>query len=496
MVQLTEMAWTGIFLALVAGATFGCAAGGKGAVDGAAVQGPFQPTWQSLERYEVPDWYRDAKFGIFVHWGPETLRGTDKYGPANGPKPAWKDLATGFTGEKFDADRWAELFRKSGAKYVVPVAEHHDAYALYDSSLTPFSSVKMGPKRDIVGELAAAVRRQGLIFGASSHTEEHWWFYADPPKKAPPAPKPGTPPAPQPDKAFLDWWYARLIEIVDKYHPQIFYFDWCIEQPGFEPYLRKFASYYYNRAAEWKQGVVVNHKYEAFPPKTAVLDIAVGTNRISWRPESVHATVWQFDTMSNRRYWFWRADMEVRPVAELIAELADVVSKNGNLLLNFPPAPDGTFTPEQEKALLEMGRWLSVNGEAIYGTRPWQTYGEGPTEGLGPLFREGVPKTPYTSADIRFTLRPGSGQALRQSSGQASKGDALYAIVLAWPEDRKVNIKSLAAGSALARREIKSVRLLGSDATIKWNRGADSLVIDLPAQKPCDHAYVLKIESQ
>jgi len=162
----------------------------------------------------------------------------------------------------------------------------------------------------------------------------------------------------------------------------------------------------------------------------------------------------------------------------MICEMADVVSKNGNYLLNFPPAPDGTLTGGQEEALLGIGRWLKVNGEAIYGTRPWKVFGEGPTEGLGPKFQGNPPKTPWTPQDIRFT----------------TKGDALYAIVLAWPEDRKVNIRSLASGSPLLQREIKGVSLLGCDAPVQWKRTADGLGVDLPAQRPCDCAYVLKIE--
>ncbi|MCX7010817.1 MAG: alpha-L-fucosidase [Kiritimatiellaeota bacterium] len=300
--------------------------------------GPFQPTWASLQKYQVPEWFRDAKVGVFVHWGPQTLAGAA--GSADGSQSPWQELAKKFTGEKFDATHLAKMFKLSGAKYVVQVAEHHDAYALYASSYTPWSSVKMNPKRDFVAELSAATRKAGLIWGASSHTEENWWFYSDPPKKAPPAPLPGRPMAPQPDKKFLDWWYARLVEIVDKYQPQMFWFDWCIEQPGYEPYLQKFAAHFYNRGAEWKQGIVLNYKYNAFPANTAVLDISWNTSRFAWKPERVQPAPWQFDTMSNRKYWFWRADMEMRPTAEVLCELADVVSKNGNYLLNIPPALD------------------------------------------------------------------------------------------------------------------------------------------------------------
>lgn len=431
--------------------------------------GPFAPEWKSLKNYQVPNWFRDAKFGIFVHWGPQTLAGES--GSADGSKSPWKELARAFRGEKFDAAHLAAMFKRSGAKYVVQVAEHHDAYALYDSSYTRWKSTTMRPQRDFVAEIAAAVRKEGLIFGASSHVEETWWFYSDPPKKTPPAPLPGRPIAPQPDRQFLDWWLARQVEIVDKYHPQIYWFDWCIEQPAYEPYLRKFAAYYYNRAAEWKQGVALNYKYNAFPAKAAVLDISWNTSRFSWRPEQVHLLPWQFDTMSNRNYWFWRADMEMRPLAEIVAEMADVVSKNGNYLLNFPPAPDGSLTPGQEKLLLEIGQWLSVNGDAIYGTRPWKVFGEGPTEGLGPKFQGNPPKTPYTAQDIRFT----------------TKDNALYAIVLARPENRKLTIKSLVGC------RIERVSLLGCDAQVQWRLAAEGVAVNLPAESAGDSPFVLKI---
>ena len=438
--------------------------------------GPFKPAWESLEQYQVPAWFQDAKFGVFMHWGPQTLAGAD--GTADGSKTRnWEDYAKAFKGDRFDAKRWAEMFRRAGAKYVVQVVEHHDGYALYDATYTPWSSVKMAPKRDFAAELSAAVRKEGLVWGASSHTEEYWWFHDKPPRPAPPAPMPGRPTAPQPDKEFLDWWYARLGEIVEKYQPQVFWFDWCIEQPGYEPYLRQFAAYYYNRAAAWNQGVVLNYKYEAIPAKAAVLDISWNTSRFAWRPETVHPTVWQFDTMSNRTSWFWRPDMTIRPVAEIIAEMADVVSKNGNYLLNITPAPDGSSTTGQDQLLTGIGDWLKVNGEAIYGTRPWRVFGEGPTEGLGPKFQGNPPKAPYTGEDFRFT----------------TKGDAIYAIGLAWPESRRATIKAMAAGSPGLPREMKAVRLLGSDVAPEWKRGPDGLTVELPAPPPGTTVYALEI---
>jgi alpha-L-fucosidase len=253
-------------------------------VDKVAVQGPFSADWKSLEGYQVPEWYRDAKFGIFIHWGVYSVPAFDNewyprnmylvdnpvfkhhvetYGSQS--KFGYKDFIPMFKAEKFDADAWATLFRRAGAKYVVPVAEHHDGFPMYDCSLTDWSAAKMGPKRDVVGELAAAVRKQGLHFGASSHRAEHWWFFdggmtfdsdvRDPRNAglygtAQPRRLPGAGHDNPPDQAYLDDWLARTAEIVEKYQPEVVWFDWWIEQPVFQPYLQRFTAYYYNRGAE------------------------------------------------------------------------------------------------------------------------------------------------------------------------------------------------------------------------------------------------------
>ena len=231
-------------------------------VDDVVAQGPFRASWESLETYTVPDWYLDAKFGIFIHWGvysvpafdnewyPRNMYLKDKpvfehhiatYGPQS--QFGYKDFIPKFKGEKFDANHWAELFRKAGARYVVPVAEHHDGFPMYDCSFTDWSAAKMGPRRDIVGELAAAVRKHGLHFGASSHRAEHWWFFNggmtfDSDVKEPRFAglyAPAQPDKTQPDKAYLDDWLARTAELVDKYQPEVLWFDWWIEQPVFSP---------------------------------------------------------------------------------------------------------------------------------------------------------------------------------------------------------------------------------------------------------------------
>jgi alpha-L-fucosidase len=462
-----------------------------------AARGPFQPNWASLQAYKVPKWYQDAKFGIFIHWGvysvpafrnewyprdmylvgsPVYIHHLETYGSQS--KFGYKDFIPMFEAKKFDPIQWAELFKKAGAKYVVPVAEHHDGFAMFDYDFTDWSAAKRGPQRDVVGALAEAVRKQGLHFGASSHRAEHWWFFNggmafDSDVRDPRYASlygPAQPDKTQPDKAFLDDWLARLSQIVEKYRPEIVWFDWWIEQPVFQPYLQTFAAYYYNRGNEWKRGVAINYKLKTFPESAAVLDIERG------KLGKVRPLFWQTDTSVSEKSWGYIKDDRFRTPDSLVDELVDIVSKNGCLLLNIGPKPDGSIPEQVQKILLSIGRWLAVNGEAIYGTRPWKIFGEGPTQVVGGAFKDTASR-PFTGEDIRFT----------------SKGETLYAIALAWPEGGKLIVKSLTADSPLTKRQIRSVQLLGAKAPLKWTRNAAGLVIDLPAEKPGDYAFVFKI---
>jgi len=466
-------------------------------VEGVIAQGPYSASWDSLEKFKVPKWYEDAKFGIFIHWGVYCVPAFDnEWYPRNmylmdnpvfkhhletyGPQSVfgYKDFIPMFKAENFNADQWAELFRKSGAKYVVPVAEHHDGFPMYASDLTEWCAAKMGPKRDVVGELATAVRKQGLHFGASSHRAEHWWFYntgtnfdsdVNDPRYAG-LYGPAQSEKVQPNNAYLDNWLARAAEIVDKYHPEIVWFDWWIEQPAFKPYLQKFAAFYYNRATEWKREVAINYKNKAYPEHAAVLDIERG------QLDTLRPIFWQTDTSVGEKSWGYIKDEKFRTPESLIDELVDIVSKNGCLLLNIGPKSDGAIPDEVQKILLDMGKWLSINGEAIYATRPWKVYGEGPTKVVGGSFKD-TATSGYNAQDIRFT----------------AKGDTLYAIALAWPEDGKLIIKSLATGSKLTKRNIMTVQMLGSKAKVKWARNAEGLVVELPNEKPGNYAFALKV---
>ncbi len=475
-------------------------------VDREARSGPFQPTWESLKQYKIPTWYEDAKFGIFLHWGlyavpafdsewyPRNmyLQGTKAfdhhvatYGPQS--KFGYKDFIPQFKAEKFDASAWADLFRKAGAKYVIPVAEHHDGFPMYDSGLTDWSAAKMGPKQDVVGELATAVRAAGLHFGASSHRAEHYFFMnggrefdsdvRDPkyasfygPAHAGVTDKNHSEWAAHPDPAYLNDWLARTAEIVTKYHPEVLWFDWWINTKEFEPYLKRLASFYYNDAAKNGYTAAINYKYKAYPDGAAVLDIERG------QLDASRSLLWQTDTSISVKSWGYIEGDTFKSPESLIQQLVDIVSKNGCLLLNVGPKPDGTIPEEAQKILLDMGRWLDTNGEAIYGTRPWKVYGEGPTKVQGGAFHD-TETGAYTAQDIRFT----------------AKGDTLYAIALGWPQDGQLTIKSLAEGAPNGGVVVGKVQLLGSSAEVQSKRDANGLHLQLPANKSGEYAYVFKI---
>jgi alpha-L-fucosidase len=475
-------------------------------VDSAVARGPFAPDWSSLAKFKTPGWYEDAKFGVFIHWGvysvpafgnewyPRNMYKKDEkefahhvatFGPQ--AKFGYKDFIPMFKAERFDARRWASLFKAAGFRYVVPVAEHHDGFPMYDCSFTDWSAAKMGPKRDVVGELAEAVRAEGLVFGVSSHRVEHWWFFGEGMKfdsdvkdprfaglYAPAADrerseKQETPPTPE----FLDDWLVRTAELVDKYKPQLVWFDWWIAQPSVHAHLQKLAAFYYNRGAEWGQGVAINYKKhggESFPDTAGVLDIERG------QLADLRPLFWQTDTAVSKTSWGYVKDHQYKTVDSLVDDLVDIVSKNGSLLLNVGPRPDGTIPEPEEAMLREIGQWLAVNGEAIYGTRPFAVYGEGPTRVIEGPFAD-TKRKPFTAKDVRFT----------------TKGGVLYAIALDWPANGRVTVKTLASKSKHLSGDVASVELLGSKDALRWTRDDAGLHVSLPAARPSGHALALRI---
>ena len=269
-------------------------------------------------------------------------------------------------------------------------------------------------------------------------------------------------------KAFLDDWLARTSELVDKYQPELVWFDWWIEQPVFEPYLRKFAAFYYNRGAEWGSGAAINYKNESFPPRAAVLDLERG------QLADIRPLFWQTDTAISKNSWGYVQPQDYKTADSIIDDLVDIVSKNGCLLLNIGPKPDGTIPDEEERILLEVGRWLEVNGEAVYGTRPWRIFGEGPTRVVG--------------GDVHRYEEGGVHR--RRTSGSRPRTASFMRLVLAWPENREARRPVAGQGKGCCRPASA-----WSATTENWNgsRPPRGLEVKLPEAKPCEHAFVLKI---
>ncbi len=483
--------------------------------DRQANDGPFRPDWESLRHYEIPQWYKDAKFGIFIHWGVYSVPSAEsEWYPRNMYKPkegaykdfqkrfadpaqkdalGYKDFIPKFKAEKWDPAVWASLFKEAGAQYVVPVAEHHDGFSMYDSGLSDWTAVKMGPKRDVIGELAKEVRAQGLHFGLSSHRAEHDFFFdggrdirsdVNDPRYASlygPAHKQvegHTNGGMMDDWTYVSpaWtadWMARMTELVEKYKPEIVYYDWWIGQPNFRSRVQEFDAFYYNFAAAHGYTGVVNFKNYAMDWKSAVRDFERG------QLASIEPDHWQTDTSISKLSWGYIENDQYQPPEFLVHQLIDIVSKNGNLLLNIGPKPDGTIPDQIQTTLKAMGVWLKANGEAIYGTTPWKVYGEGPTKVIEGAFHDQDTK-PYTTEDFRFT----------------QKGNTLYAIGMACPADAASGSAAIhALGSDKDAKGITfdSVELVGSSEKLTWKQEPDALNVKLPASAPCSYAYVLKL---
>lgn len=467
--------------------------------------GPFSPTWDSLENYQFPQWYQDGKFGIFIHWGPYAVpafgnewyprfmyvEGSKEYEHhiatyGSHEEFGYKDFIPMFKAEKYDASEWSQLFKDAGAKFVVPVAEHHDGYQLYASELSRWNAAEVGPQRDVMGQLAEAVRADGMVFGASSHRAEHWWYmnggmhfpsdvqdpaYAD---LYGPAKGKGRPTEQYfdnaPDQAFLEDWLLRTCELVENYQPQLVWFDWWIQNMAFKPYLKKFAAFYYNSGAMWGKEVAINHKFDAFPAGVTVFDIERGQVR------RTHGLFWQNDTSVSKNSWGYVDNHDYKDVNDIIGDLIDVVAKNGALLLNIGPRADGTIPEEEQTMLRAIGQWLAVNGEAIYGTQAWREHGEGPTQVMEGAFTD-TKRTAFTSKDIRFT----------------AKDNRVYAHVMAWPADGKVRIQSLGTNGDYHLPVVNAVSLLGQDKALTWELAPDALTINLSGCTPTSSPLVLKI---
>ncbi len=469
----------------------------------------FEPDWTSLNRQRPAQWFLDAKFGIYTHWGPYSV-------PAYGANGSWyphdmyagrkpgdfqyadtkehhartwgppsqfgyKDFIPLFTAEKFDADEWADLFRKAGAQYAGPVAEHHDGFSMWPTKLSKWNAAAMGPKRDVVGELETAIRGQGMRFAATFHHSYNWWYfpthdesvdcsnpeyaglYSRPHKKGE-----------KPDREYLQTWFAKLVEVVDGYRPDLVWFDFGLGMLP-EEYRTRFLAYYYNKQTEWDKELVVTYKPAKagtdLPPGAGMVDFEMGRlNTMAHHPWLSDSTV---DNLEGGG-WSYVEGAGYKPVTRLVHNLVDRVSKNGHLLLNVGPMADGTIPAGAQECLLGMGKWLEVNGEAIYGTVPWLQAGTGPTKAEGGGHFSESNDAGYTAEDIRFT----------------TKDDAVYAICLGIPA-RQVVIDAIP--KHMYEAEIGSISLVGTEGELEWSYSGDGLTIGTPDRMPCEHAVTFKI---
>ncbi len=511
-------------------------------------EGKFQPSWQSLQQYQTPEWFRDAKFGIWAHWGPqcEPERGDwyarEMYSQGNykyrehlklyghPSTNGFKDVIHEFKAENWDPDKLLALYQRAGARYFFALANHHDNFDNYDSKYQPWNAVNLGPKKDLIGGWAKAARKYGMKFGVSVHAAHAWSWYETAQGADKDGPFAGVPydgkltkadgkgtwwegydpqdlyeqrhaPSPDfqnlgriharwnwgngvtpPDQACCEKFYNRTMDLINKYRPELIYFDdtalplWPVSDAGL-----KIAAHFYNSNDKWhgNDGVMFNKVLNDEQKKCMAWDIERGSsNEIEPHP-------WQTDTCIGS----WHYDKGIfdrhryKTAKTVVQTLIDVVSKNGNLLLSVPLKGDGTPDADEIAIVQGVAAWMEVNQEAIHGTRPWKVFGEGPQmASAAPIqaqgFNEGRGKA-FTAEDARFT----------------TKGETLYAFIMGAPTNA-VSVKSLGTDAKLLEKPISAVTLLGSEEKLRWQQLPQGLVIDTPQKSPSAIAIVFKISTK
>ncbi len=509
-------------------------------------KGPFKPDWNSLTNYQTPEWFRDAKFGIWAHWGPQCepehgdWYARKMYIPSERDYKShltefghpstngFKDIIHQWKAEHFDPDKLLAFYKQNGAKYFMALANHHDNFDNYNSKYQPWNSVAVGPHKDLIGGWAKAARRNGLRFAVSVHASRAWSWYEVAQGSDKTGPLAGVPydgkltaadgkgqwwdgldpqdlyaqnhqpgaklewswdPAKgssTPNAAYMTKFFLRTKQLWDDYKPDMIYFDDTV-MPFYgvtDEIGLNLAAHIYNSSIQLHghNEAVMNGKLLNDTQREAmVYDIERG------KAEGIMPLPWQTDTCIGS----WHYDRAIfdqhryKSAASVIRMLADIVSKNGNLMLSVPLQRDGTPDSDEIEIVKGIGAWLKVDGEAIYRTRPWNIYGEGPSTATAEKGHFGgqtdVQKAPFTSEDIRFT--------------QSKDHRTLYAIVLAFPDDGKVTIKSLASDSPDWPGKIGSVHMLGKFRKLKFTRDQSGLHVTLPQKPPGSIAFALKIRS-
>ncbi len=515
-------------------------------------KGPFKPTWESLQNYKTPDWFRDAKFGMWAHWGPQCQpesgdwyaremyqEGSVKYKIHlekydHPSKFGFKDVINEWKAENWDPEELVSLYKNAGAQYFMAMANHHDNFDLWNSKYQKhWNSTKIGPKKDIIGGWAKAAKNNGLPFGVSVHASHAWRWYESAQRSDKAGAYAGIPydgkltkadgkgkwwegldpqelyaqnhPLSEksldngsvhkqwnwgsgvypPDKAYIEKFYNRTIDLINKYNPEVLYFDdsqlplWPISDAGL-----RIAAHMYNKSIKehGELRAVINGKVlDENQSKAMVWDIERG------QANEIQPLPWQTDTCIGG--WHYERGIYERngykTAKTVIQTLVDIVSKNGNLMLNIPVRGDGSIDEKERKVVEETGRWMKANSESIYGTRPWKIFGEGPAQQAAAAlnaqgFNEGKGK-PFTHEDVRFV----------------TKGDVLYATAMGWPEDGKLVIKSLKKNCEHFAREVQKIEWLPTRQSLSFERNETGLIISLPEKKSDEVTYanVIKVLS-
>lgn len=469
----------------------------------------YESSWESLESSPVPGWFRDETFGIYFHWGPYSVPAygnewypremyrrdseihehhVETYGPPE--EFGYREFIPEFHGDEFDPDEWAQLCADAGAEYVGVTAIHHDGFAMWKSEITEWNAAAMGPERDVLGELAAAVRDHDMKFVTAFHHAWNWWYYPrnegddtmDPAYSGlygQPHEEGETPPP-----AYFERWRDLTVEVINEYRPDLLWFDFGWGTADFaahDEYRRDVVTHYYNAAAEWGKEVGIAHKRN-LPVGVGILDYERS------RREDLAVEPWLTDTSIDRSSWGYVDDADYKDVETLVTGFVDRISKNGNTLLNVGPRPDGTIPTPVSERLRDFGDWIKTNREAAVGTRPWWTFGEGPTEVTSTEFEEASSVT-FTGEDVRFV--------------RSADGTVAYAILLDWPQDGKVSLETSLHHRLTGRHRADEVvtpddvDLLGAEVEIDWTVDAETnvLQISLPTSPPVslDYAYVLQL---